>query len=106
MKNPTTSSLFKNGEFMVKNDHVKQMVHVFEEYDEKPQSARIGDLYLKLKSIRLWQLCTLNVCSVCFCQYASKHTHQNGHEILCTDDTITAMNEAVNIDSVNKHHQI
>ena len=42
-------------------------------------------------------MCTLNVCSVCT---------KNGHQILCTDDMITAMNGAVNIDSVNQHDQI
>ena len=31
---------------------------------------------------------------------------KNGQGILCTDDIITAINEAINIDSVNQHHQI
>ena len=36
----------------------------------------------------------------------SKCVHQKWTQILCTDDIITAMNEAVNLHSVNQHHQI
>ena len=70
-----------------------------------PSTAQIGDLYLKgVRSVAvMW---TLNVCSVCFCQWCGRNIYctKNGHEILCTDDIITAMNVAVNLDSVNPHH--
>ena len=31
---------------------------------------------------------------------------KNGHGILCEDDIITVMNEAININSVNQHHPV
>ena len=36
---------------------------------------------------------------------AETYCTENAHGILCTDDIVTAMNEAINIDSVNQHYR-
>ena len=53
-----------------------------------------------------WQLC-VHLMLVQFISNAVEiYCTKNRQEILCTDDVITAMNEAVNLDNVNQHHQI
>ena len=81
-------------------------LHSYEKADSYHKLFPIGDLYLERSDP--WQLCV----HWTFVQFAfvnntvEIYCTKNGHEILCTDDVIAAMNKALNLYSVNQNNKL